>query len=111
MTKSINDFQDDHGRITAWPSKRRRVHQMAILDYLTGLFEPGVSYNQGQVERVLADHSTLEDPSVLLTELLDSEYLATADGAYWRADGRPGVSPDTAGEASDGVDISIAKNG
>lgn len=111
MTKSITDFQDEHGRIAAWPSKRRRVHQMAILDYLTGLFEPGVSYNQGQVERVLADHSTLEDPSILLTELLDSEYLSTADGAYWRADGRPGVSADSADEPSDGVDISTAKNG
>ncbi|CAM4411578.1 DUF2087 domain-containing protein [Deinococcus marmoris] len=110
MTKSISDFQDDHGRIIAWPSKRRRVHQMAILDYLTGLFEPGVSYNQGQVERVLADHSTLEDPSVLLTELLDSEYLTTADGAYWRADGRPGVSAETS-EPSGTPEISVSKSG
>ncbi len=110
MTKSINDFQDEHGRITAWPSKRRRAHQMAILDYLTGLFEPGVSYNQGQVEGVLADHSTLEDPSVLLTELLEGEYLTTTDGAYWRADGRPGVSatdPASSGE----VEISVSENG
>ncbi|MBB6016241.1 DUF2087 domain-containing protein [Deinococcus radiopugnans] len=110
MTKSINDFQDDYGRITAWPSKRRRAHQMAILDYLTGLFEPGVSYDQGQVERILADHSTLEDPSVLLTELLDSEYLTTADGAYWRADGRPGVSAGAA-EPSSGPETSVSKNG
>ena len=110
MTKSITDFQDDHGRITAWPSKRRRMHQMAILDYLTGLFEPGVSYDQGQVECVLADHSTLEDPSILLTELLDSEYLATPDGAYWRADGRPGVSAETNAPSGE-VEISVSKNG
>ncbi|GGO24017.1 DUF2087 domain-containing protein [Deinococcus humi] len=110
MTKSITDFQDEHGRITAWPSKRRRAHQMAILDYLTGLFEPGVSYNQGQVEGVLADHSTLEDPSVLLTELLEGEYLTTADGAYWRADGRPGVSA-TDSRSSDEVEISVSTNG
>lgn len=115
MTKSITDFQDEHGRITAWPSKRRRAHQMAILDYLTGLFEPGVSYDQGQVEETLADHSTLADPSVLLTELLEGEYLATADGAYWRADGRPGVSADTADASGSGIsgepEISVSKNG
>ena len=91
MTKSISDFQDEHGRITGWPSDRRRAHQLAIRDYLTGLFEPGVSYDQGQVEQILADHSTLEDPSLLLNELVDSDYLASGDGVYWRADGRPGA--------------------
>ena len=49
-----------------------------------------MSYTQGEVEQILADHSTLEDPSVLLTELVEGDYLATADGTYWRADGRPG---------------------
>ena len=43
MTKSIHDFQDEHGRITAWPSNRRKAHQQAILHYLRGLFETGVS--------------------------------------------------------------------
>lgn len=91
MTKSIMDFQDEFGRITTWPSDRRRAHQLAILHHLKGLFETGVSYDQGQVQQILADHSTLEDSSVLLTELLDGDYLATADGLYWRADGRPGA--------------------
>ncbi|GHF31800.1 hypothetical protein HNQ07_000501 [Deinococcus metalli] len=90
MTKSIAAFQDEHGRITGWPSDRRRAHQLAILDYLTGLFDPGVSYDQGQVDQVLADHSTLADPTLLLRELVEGDYLATADGMYWRADGRPG---------------------
>lgn len=91
MTKSILDFQDEFGRITTWPSDRRRTHQLAILHHLKGLFETGVAYDQGQVEQILADHSTLEDPSILLTELLEGDYLVTADGVYWRADGRPGA--------------------
>lgn len=90
MTKSIHDFQDEHGRITAWPSDRRKAHQQAILHYLKGLFDTGVSYDQGEVEQILADHSTLEDTSILLTELLDGDYLATDGETYWRADGRPG---------------------
>lgn len=89
MTKSIAAFQDEHGRITGWPSDRRRAHQLAILDFLTGLFEAGVSYDQGQVDQILADHSTVEDPTVLLRELVDGDYLTSADGVYWRADGRP----------------------
>jgi len=89
MTKSIAAFQDEYGRITGWPSDRRRAHQLAILDHLTGLFEPGRRYSGEEVDRLLRDHSTLEDPGVLLTELLDSDYLATGDGTYWRADSRP----------------------
>lgn len=91
MTKSITDFQDEHGRITGWPSERRKPQQLAILHYLRGLFEPGVSYEQGDVEQILADHTTLPDPSILLTELLESDYLSTDGENYWRADARPGA--------------------
>ena len=89
MTKSIAAFQDEHGRITGWPSDRRRAHQLAILDHLTGLFEPGRRYSEAEVTALLHDHSTLEDPAVLLTELVDGDYLAAGDGSYWRADARP----------------------
>lgn len=91
MTKSITDFQDEHGRITTWPSNRRRAHQQAILHYLKGLFDLGVSYDQGEVEQILADHTTLTDHSILLTELLEGDYLVSDGQVYWRADGRPGA--------------------
>ncbi|WP_034384366.1 DUF2087 domain-containing protein [Deinococcus sp. YIM 77859] len=89
MTKSIAAFQDEYGRITSWPSDRRRAHQLAILDHLTGLFEPGRRYSEAEVLAVLRDHSTLEDPGRLLAELVDGDYLATRDSTYWRADSRP----------------------
>lgn len=89
MTKSIAAFQDEYGRITGWPSDRRRAHQLAILDHLTGLFEPGRRYREDEVMEVLRDHSTMEDPGILLTELVDGDYLATGNGTYWRADSRP----------------------
>lgn len=89
MTKSIAAFQDEYGRITGWPSDRRRAHQLAILDYLTGLFEPGRRYDEAEALAVLRDHSTLENPGLLLTELVDGDYLAARDGTYWRADSRP----------------------
>lgn len=90
MTKSIHDFQDEHGRITTWPSKRRTAHQQAILHYLRGLFELGVSYNQGEVEQILADHTTFSDDVNIISELLEGDYLTTDGEMYWRADGRAG---------------------
>lgn len=92
MTKSIHDFQDEYGRITNWPSKRRLEHQQAILHHLRGLFETGQGYTEAEVMQVLSDHSTLEDNSVLLDELLEGDYLGTDDGVYWRKDGRPVTS-------------------
>lgn len=59
MTKSIHDFQDEHGRIHTWPSDRRRAHQLAILDHLKHLFDLEVSYDSAQALGLLRDHSTL----------------------------------------------------
>lgn len=90
MTKSIAAFQDQFGRITTWPSDRRKAHQQAILHYLKGLFESGVSYTQGEIEQILADHTTFGDGVNIISELLEADYLATDGEIYWRADGRPG---------------------
>lgn len=97
MTKSIAAFQDEYGRITGWPSDRRRAHQLAILDHLTGLFEPGRRYPEAEVQALLRDHSTMEDVGILLTELVDGDYLATSGGTYWRADARPVSSAESNG--------------
>lgn len=89
MTKSIHDFQDEFGRITTWPSDRRRAHQLAILDYLKNLLEAGVSYPEADFRRLLEDHSTLEDVTPMMQELVDSDYVVTDGQNYWRADARP----------------------
>lgn len=89
MTKSIHDFQDEFGRITTWPSDRRRAHQLAILDHLKNLFESGAGYSREQATQLLSDHTTLEDPALLLRELLEGDYLASDGDVFWRADGRP----------------------
>ncbi|MFC6590911.1 DUF2087 domain-containing protein [Deinococcus lacus] len=94
MFKSFEGFTDDHGRITAWPSHRRSQHQMAILDYLTGLFEPGRIYTAAEVSTLLQDHADAALEATLLDELLDGDYLAQDERGLWRADSRPtGGSP------------------
>lgn len=86
MTKSIHDFQDEHGRIVFWPSDRRLAHQQAILHHLRGLFDTEKAYSEEEILTVLNEHSTLAER--LLTELLDADYLGTDGALYWRNDGR-----------------------
>ncbi len=96
MSKSITAFLDEHGRVTAWPSKRRRAHQLATLEHLAGLFESGRRYSEADVNALLREHTTLEDFALLRRELVEADYLArTPDGgAYWRANMRPGPATD-----------------
>ena len=99
MTKSIATFLDEHGRVTTWPSKRRRAHQLAVLDHLTNLFESGRHYTETEVNALLRDHTTLEDYALLRRELVEGDYLArTPDGAsYWRANSRVTAQRDPQG--------------
>lgn len=95
MAKSISAFLDEHGRVTAWPSKRRRAHQRAALEYLAALFEGGRRYGEAEVNALLREHTTLEDFALLRRELVEGDYLArTPDGAsYWRVNSRPSTAP------------------
>lgn len=89
MNKNIQTFLDEHGRLTTWPSDRRRAHQLAILDHLRVLFEGGVVYSQEEALGILKDHATLPNLQVLLDELVDGDYLTKQENRYWRADSRP----------------------
>lgn len=89
MTKSIAAFQDEHGRITTWPSDRRRAHQLAVLSHLSAQLEGGHLYSEAGLNTFLNDQTTLEDVSVLRRELVDGDYLMTENGSYWKAGSRP----------------------
>lgn len=89
MFKSVHDFQDEHGRIKAWPSKRRQQHQMAILDHLIGHFEAGVLYSREEALGLIADLAEVELVELLLNELTAGDYLAEDERGLWRADARP----------------------
>lgn len=89
MTKSIAAFQDEHGRITSWPSDRRRAHQLAVLSHLSAQLEAGKLYSEDEMDTFLNDQSTVEDTSVLRRELIDGDYLMNENGSYWKAGSRP----------------------
>ncbi|AZI42015.1 DUF2087 domain-containing protein [Deinococcus psychrotolerans] len=110
MTKSIAAFQDDHGRITTWPSNRRRVHQLAVLSHLSAQLEGGHLYTEAELTTFLNEQTTLEDVSVLRRELVEGDYLMMENGTYWKAGSRPtGTVPTPSPQAEAAMHKPIVK--
>lgn len=79
-------------RLTSIPSVRSK--RLVVLERLAQEFEPGVRYEETEVNFALqmfhADHAALR------RYLVDEGFLTRADGVYWRTGGRyqPPVSDD-----------------
>jgi hypothetical protein len=72
------------GRIEAMPAKRSR--RMLLLDEIAQAFEPGVRYPEREVNRVLG--AMFSDYAALRRYLVDENFLARAEGEYWRSGGQ-----------------------
>jgi hypothetical protein len=71
------------GRLTSIPAVHSK--RLVVLDFLAGLFEPGVAYPEQEVnERLKRYHP---DYAALRRYLVDEEFLHRRDGFYWRAGG------------------------
>jgi hypothetical protein len=77
------------GKLTKIPAvhSKRRV----VLDWLAGLFEPGVAYAESEVNETLK--AVHPDYAALRRYLVDEEFLHRRDGFYWRAGGTFDVDP------------------
>jgi len=80
-------------RLTSIPSARGK--RLVVLERLAQEFEPGVRYQEAEVNFALqmfhADHAALR------RYLVDEGFLTRADGVYWRTGGRyqpPGSTED-----------------
>lgn len=101
MTHVLNSLARDarlagflrYGRIEVIPAKRSR--RLLLLGEVAQEFEPGVRYPERAVNHVLG--ALFSDYAALRRYLVDEEFLARADGEYWRIGGQ--YSPD--GAASD----------
>jgi hypothetical protein len=74
-------FRD--GRLVAVP--RRRAARLAVLDLLASEFEPGHRYSEETVNSVLSRYNP--DFCTLRRYLVDEDFMAREDGAYWRVGG------------------------
>lgn len=78
---------DEQGRLKEWPSPRsKKGLQRIALQYLASKFETGVFYTEKEVNAILRQFHTFEDPALLRRELYDKGYFdRELNGSkYWR---------------------------
>ena len=69
----LENFLDEQNRLTAFPAKRRV--KLQALCYLAQKFEPGKIYTEKQVNVLLNQWHTFEDPATLRRELYQHRFL------------------------------------
>lgn len=69
----LKSFLDGDGRLTAYPSKRKK--KLYALIYLGGKFEKGRIYTEKEVNALLNEWHTFQDPATLRRELFNHGFL------------------------------------
>lgn len=79
----LENFLDEQNRLTAFSAKRRV--KLQALCYLAQKFEPGKIYTEKQVNVLLNQWHTFEDPATLRRELYQHRFLGRqpSGAAYW----------------------------
>ena len=82
--KSIRGFFDEEQKIKQWPSKHKK--KRLVIDYLLSKFEAGRTYTEPEVNEILNQHHSFEDPALLRRTFFGYKYMdRTLDGrSYWR---------------------------
>ena len=81
--KEIQSFLDGEGRLTAFPSKRKK--KLYVLIYLSQKFEQGKVYTEKEVNELLCRWHTFNDPATLRRELYDHRFIdRDAKGSEYR---------------------------
>ena len=63
MNDILSSFIDENGRLTAFPSKRKK--KLHALIFLSQKFQPGVVYSEKEVNELLNEWHTFGDPATL----------------------------------------------
>lgn len=72
----LENYLDSQGRITEWPSKRNKGRfQQLVLEYFTERFEIGITYSEKEVNALLNQYHTFNDPALLRREMIERRLL------------------------------------
>lgn len=82
--EALRPYLDREGLVTQWPAKW--TTQKVVLDYLIAKFNVDTKYKETEINEVLNQWHTYEDPVYLRRALVDSGLLGrTSDGRqYWK---------------------------
>ncbi len=83
---SLKGYLDENGMLTSMPGKRQKGNQILVAEMLAEKFEAGKKYSEVEVNELLNQHHTFNDPATLRRLLFGSKLLGrTLDGReYWR---------------------------
>ncbi len=84
--QSLRGYMDEDGKFKQFPGKKQKKNQALFLEYLATKFEKGKDYTEMDVNEILNQHHTFNDPASLRRLLFGSGLLGrTLDGKkYWR---------------------------
>jgi hypothetical protein len=90
-TPELDRYLDRTGRLRVYPTKAAR--KQIVLAFLASKFESRREYREAEVNALLREHHTFDDPALLRRELFDWGYLdRTPDGSrYWVVSEAPAV--------------------
>lgn len=82
---TVQQFMDEEGRFTKWPSRKKKSQQLLILELLSQKFDKTKKYSEKEVNDLLNQHHTFGDSALLRREMFEKKILKrTLDcREYW----------------------------
>jgi len=86
VTATIKGYMNEEGRFTQFPGKRQKNKQTVMLELLASKFEHDIKYTESEVNYILNQYHTFNDPATLRRLMFGKGLLGrTLDGrTYWR---------------------------
>jgi len=82
---ALSGYTDEHGKFNQFPGKRQKKKQTLMLEFLAQQFEANRKYSEKEVNEILNQHHSFDDPATLRRLMYGSQLLdRTLDGKeYW----------------------------
>ena len=86
--QQLRGYMDENGKFVQFPGKKQKKKQALLLEFLATKFQTDVEYSETQVNEILNQHHTYNDPATLRRLMFGSGLLKrTLDGRrYWKGE-------------------------
>lgn len=84
--EELKTILNSENQITIWPAKGSR--KIAVINYLANKFKEGRTYTESEVNEILNNLHTFNDPALLRRELYEKGFLDrdTNGSKYWKVE-------------------------
>ena len=83
--KVLEGYLDEEGKFDRLPGKRQKKKLDLMISFLASQFEKGITYTEKEVNHILNQHHSFNDPATLRRLLFGTGWMQrTVDGRkYW----------------------------